>query len=73
MKRIKKYLLIISIAICLNFSAFSQSAPPPPPPQGDEGGPIGGGAPIGGGTLILMALGAGYLVFKLKKSHQKND
>ena len=67
MKRLKKYLLIISIAICLNVSAFSQ-APPPPPPQGDEGGgPVGGSAPIGDGTLILIMLAGGYLLFRLRK------
>ena len=34
--------------------------PPSDPNAGGDGGALGGGAPIGGGTLILMALGAAY-------------
>jgi len=54
--------LITIILLSINLSAQT-----PPPPNGGNGNPVehgnnpvGGGAPIGSGLLILAALGAGY-------------
>ncbi len=60
----KKLLSIITLAVIVFLTAtptFAQSTQPGDP-GGDPTGepPIGGGAPIGGGTLILLALGAAY-------------
>lgn len=58
-------------------TAFAQGSPPPPPTGGGAGGSQnqpgdqGGGAPIGGGTAILLALGAAYAGKKVYK-HWKN-
>jgi hypothetical protein len=58
-------------------TAFAQGSPPPPPGGGGTGGNEnqpgegGGGAPIGGGTAILLALGAAYAGKKVYK-HWKN-
>ena len=55
---------ILTITIFLLVSAIAMGdSPPPPPPGGGQGGTgnvPGGGAPIGSGLIILMALGAGY-------------
>ena len=45
----------------------------PPHPNGgnipgSENGPVGGGAPIGSGVIILLVLGGSYGVFKLYKN-----
>lgn len=70
MKQIK----ILSTAIILvcgfmfsTANAFSQNPPPPPSNQGGTGNVPGGGAPIGSGVLILVALGAGYAAKKAYK------
>ena len=72
MKKIKKIVQILILLISINLPAFSQGDPPPPPPHG-SGGAVGGGAPIGGGTFILVALGLGYLVIKLRDERSKNE
>jgi hypothetical protein len=71
MNRLKTYLLALILAIAAFLSlntASGQTPPPPPPPNGGPNnghglggnqGP-GGGAPIGGGLEILIALGALY-------------
>jgi len=61
MKTLTKLTAALIILLTINLSA---QTPPPPnggntPAQGDNT-PVGGGAPIGGGLLILVALGAGY-------------
>lgn len=65
---------IITIFLILaSFTGFTQVKEP-----GDPGGtptgepPLGGGAPIGGGTLILLSLGAFYGVYK-KSLIQEDD
>ncbi len=66
MKKIKR---IITTAIFI-FAISALSAQTPPPPNNNGGGtssppngnntPVGGGAPIGSGVAILLALGAAY-------------
>lgn len=52
-------------------SLLAQDPPPPPNPTGgNTGNPLGGGAPVGSGLAILLALGAGYgirKIYKMKK------
>lgn len=68
MKRFLNTLLICCVLLFSQITALSQDAPPPPPPQGDgDSGPVGGSAPIGDGTLILIMLASGYLLFRLRK------
>jgi hypothetical protein len=66
---IKTIAALITITLLIvNFSILS--AQDPPPPNGNGGAPsgnnipVGGGAPISGGLLILVALGACYGVKK---------
>ncbi len=66
----KKILITALFLLSLSFTTselYAQNGAPPPPPSGHgETGnqpaddPGGGGAPIGGGLGILMALGAAY-------------
>ncbi len=72
MKKIIKLITItlpIIIGITINLSTLSAQTPPPPnggQTPGEHGNtPVGGGAPIGGGLLILVALGAGYSAKKV--------
>lgn len=68
----KKILTFTAILIISGFTLFAQ-APPTPPSSANEGGdgPVGGGgAPIGSGIAILLALGAGYgskKIYNIKK------
>ena len=60
MKKIQKHLLLITLLfVC---STLSLDAQPPDPPEDPQSGGevVGGGAPIGSGVAILMALGAAY-------------
>jgi len=62
----KKYFTTsISVFLLLFILTFATpvmaGAPPPPPPAHGTGGNVeGGGAPIGEGLIILVALGAAY-------------
>ena len=71
-KNIIKLMLIAGIAFT-TFAVNAQS--PPPPPAGGHGQtgnqPNGGGAPIGSGLAILLALGAGYGGKKLYDARKK--
>jgi len=75
MKRLFTTATIIVIVLFLSGTVLAQSTAP-----GDPGGaptgetPMGGGAPIGGGTFILMALGAAYgskKLYALKTEEEK--
>jgi len=60
MKKIQKHLLLITLLfVC---STLSLDAQPPDPPEDPQSGGevVGGGAPIGSGIGILLALGAAY-------------
>ena len=61
-KYITTFLSLFLLLVLLNFATpVSAGAPPPPPPDHGSGGNVpGGGAPIGEGLIILVALGAAY-------------
>ncbi len=60
-KHIVKTLTLIAFTL-LSVGAFAQVPPPPPSGHGSGGNQpaSGGGAPVGSGIGILMALGAAY-------------
>jgi len=71
----KKFILTF-IFFLFTATAIFADVPPPPPPSGGGGttgtggDPLGGGAPVGSGVAILIALGAGYGVFKWKSNSE---
>ncbi len=80
MKNMKKYISFITVLVVILFFAIAglnaQSMAPSDPPGGPEAGddPIGGGAPISGGTLIILGLAAAYggkKVYQLYKQEEK--
>ncbi|MDD4374898.1 MAG: hypothetical protein PHG67_13375 [Bacteroidales bacterium] len=75
----KKIIVQVVLVIGLSLSSMAllaQGAPPPPPgghgSSQNEPANSGGGAPIGGGLGILMALGAAYGGRKIYKAWQQN-
>ncbi len=77
MKKYKSILAFLVISLFLStFSLNAQTMAPQDPPGGPELGdkPIGGGAPISGGLLILTGLAAAYggkKVYLLAKKKEK--
>ncbi len=72
----KKILKTLAIsAFLLIGNGLLAQAPPPPPADHGEGGnqPAGGGAPIGSGIGILLALGAAYGGRKLYTAFKEQD
>ena len=66
----KKILTLTAILMISGFSLLAQAPPTPPENAGGNGGPVGGGAPIGSGVVLLIAMAAGYggkKVFALRK------
>jgi hypothetical protein len=73
----KKIIIAALFIISLSFTTSELSAQVPPPPPGGHGETgnqpaEGGGAPIGGGLGILLALGAAYGGGKIYKNWQQN-
>jgi len=56
----KKILTLTAILMISGFSLLAQAPPTPPENAGGSGGPVGGGAPIGSGMVLLISLAAGY-------------
>lgn len=57
----KKVIFTAAFLMIGVMTLLSQDPPPPPDnPSNGGNGPVGGGAPIGSGIAILLALGAGY-------------
>jgi hypothetical protein len=56
----KKILTLTAILMISGFSLLAQAPPTPPENAGGNGGPVGGGAPIGSGVVLLIAMAAGY-------------
>jgi len=57
----KIFLILSNVLMISGFSLLAQT-PPPPPDDPSNGGnePVGGGAPIGSGLVLLITLAAGY-------------
>ena len=57
-----KRLFILSVFLMISGLALIAQAPPAPPSSANQGGtgPVGGGAPIGSGIVLLITLAAGY-------------
>ncbi len=73
----KKHITVsISIFLLFLLLAFATpvlagSPPPPPPGHGTNGNVPGGGAPIGEGLIILVAMGAAYGYKKWKAKDEE--
>lgn len=67
--------LAIMIMLVIN-TPLSAQGPPAPPANGhnqstnQQPGSSGGSAPIGSGLAILLTMGAGYAVFKVRKNKE---
>lgn len=61
-KKLQFSISLMMLFLVLNFATPVVAQDPPPPPQshGSGGNVPGGGAPIGEGLVILVALGAAY-------------
>jgi hypothetical protein len=56
-----KKLIILSVFLMISSFTLIAQAPPNPPQNANEGGgPVGGGAPIGEGIVLLSVLAAAY-------------
>jgi hypothetical protein len=58
-----KKILVLSIVLMISGFSLLAQAPPVPPSSANNGGsngPVGGGAPIGSGVVLLIAMAAGY-------------
>ncbi len=66
---LKKYLVFLSFAlmILMSTSVFAQGGEGPPAPEGGPGGHVPPPNPIDGGLGILLVIGVGYAVKKLRK------
>jgi hypothetical protein len=75
MKKIKTGFILI-VFLIIGFSSDSIAQPPDPPEDPQSGGEVvGGGAPIGSGLGILLALGAAYggkKVYNYKQRQKSN-
>ncbi len=63
--------LMFSLLMCMSGVLLAQTQAPPPPQTHGVGGEVpGGGAPIGEGLIMLIAMGAAY---GAKKIYQKRN
>ena len=75
MKTFTKSIATLLILITINLITINLSAQTPPPPNGGENPtdpgsgntPVGGGAPVGSGVVILIAIGAAYGIKKMQE------
>jgi hypothetical protein len=72
----KKAILIIAILLVILVPVILTAQPFPPDPATGLGGgegqyPVGGGAPIGGGLIILLSLAIGYGTKKIYDIRRK--
>ncbi len=71
--KILRTLVITAFLLIVN-GLLAQVPPPPPADHGGSGNaPAGGGAPIGSGIGILLALGAAYGGRKVYKAFKNQD
>jgi hypothetical protein len=68
-----KKILILSIVLMISGFSLLAQAPPVPPGNANQGGqgPVGGGAPIGSGLVLLISLAAGYGSKKVYNSRKR--
>ena len=75
MKKAILNLIITGLFIVVPVILATASAPPPPPPPPNGGAgdpnPIGGGAPIGSGLVMLISMGAAYGAKKVFDARKK--
>lgn len=65
-------LVFVTLFIC-TVNLYASDNPPDPPREGHGENtdlPPGGGAPLGGGTILLITLASTYGVYKYKKSRK---
>lgn len=70
MKKIMKLMLLMLLLSWMNHS--EAQGPPDPPENPDVGGPVGGSAPLGEGTLLLLTGAMAWGLYKLK-AYRKNN
>jgi len=72
MKKIIFKTIAVMVLMCTPLFMTSTFADTPPDPGGDPtGDPVGGGASIGGGLIIMAALGMGYGAKKVYDARKK--
>ena len=61
-RQLKITFSLLILLLMLNFATplVAQEPPPPPPEHGQGGNVPGGGAPVGEGLILLVAMGAAY-------------
>lgn len=64
---------LLILLLMLNFATpvVAQEPPPPPPEHGQNNNVPGGGAPVGEGLILLVAMGAAYGYKKWKASAEE--
>jgi hypothetical protein len=68
-----KISILLLTGLLIGGGLFAQT-PPQPPQHRRSGSQSGGGfAPLGEGVALLLSLGSGYGIFKLKRAHHKNS
>jgi hypothetical protein len=69
----KKVIQILAIAVVILVPVILSAQPFPPEPYSTGTGvnPVGGGAPIGGGLLIMLSLAIGYGTRKIYEIRKK--
>ena len=70
----KKVIQILAIALVILVPVILSAQPLPYDPGvggGDFYNPVGGGAPIGGGLLIMLSLAIGYGTRKIYEARKK--
>ena len=70
----KKVIQILAIALVILVPVILSAQPLPYDPGiggGNASNPVGGGAPIGGGLLIMLSLAIGYGTRKIYEARKK--
>ncbi|MCF8301962.1 MAG: hypothetical protein K9I94_01700 [Bacteroidales bacterium] len=71
MKTVGKIIITIALIMFSINPLIGDGPAPPPPDHGTTGNQEGNGAPIGNGLFILLGLGAGYGIKKIR-TNRKN-
>ena len=73
MKKTMKISALVTLIVLAGYLAQAQPLPGSQSGGPIVGGPIGGGAPIGGGLCILLAMGLAYGASKLLQQNDKDS